>query len=83
MAGKIITNPHELKRLYIDHFVHRMRSRPILPGMENCQMEVEHRFDNILKMTKNIKFPHWNIQDLVKVLRSIKKGQSQDYELCK
>ena len=84
LAGKIITNPHELKRLYIDHFVHRMRSRPILPGMENYQMEVEHRFDNILKMTKNIKFPDWNMQDLDKVLRSIKKGpKSRHYELCK
>ena len=33
--GKIVTNKNKLKNLYREHFSHRMRSRPILPHLEN------------------------------------------------
>ena len=71
LSGKIVTNPEELKNVYIDHFVHRMRSRPIKPGMEQYQSEVEKRFHEILEVTKNVKFPDWSLQDLSKVPKSL------------
>ena len=73
-----MTRPEELKKLYIDHFVHRMRSRPITPGMENYQFDIENRFEKILNITKKNTFPDWTLQDLNMVLKSLKNGQSQD-----
>ena len=35
LAGKIITNSGELKKLYLKHFHHRMRDRPILKQYES------------------------------------------------
>ena len=55
-----------------------MRSRPILPGMESFPSEIEDKFDQILKITRNIKFQDWSMHDLKKVLKSLKKGQSPD-----
>ena len=55
-----------------------MRPRPIFPGMENYQLRIENRFENILKITKDIKFQDWSMQHLDKVLKSLKNGQSQD-----
>ena len=35
--GKLITNPVELKSLYLDTYVSRLRHRMIMPGFENLQ----------------------------------------------
>ena len=78
LEGQIITNTEALKKLHINHFVHRMRSRPIIPGFENHQKNIEDNFEDILKITKTNIFPDWNLNDLNKVLKSLKKNQSQD-----
>ena len=55
-----------------------MRSRPILPGLESYQKNIEREFQDILSITKENNFPDWTLQDLNKVLKSLKKNQSQD-----
>ena len=32
--GQLITNEAELKKLYLDNFIHQMRERPILPELQ-------------------------------------------------
>ena len=78
LNGQIITNPSELKTIYREHFVFRVRKRPILPGMEKYQENVENNFKKILNETKTNTFPDWSMQDLEKVLKSLKINQSQD-----
>ena len=55
-----------------------MRSRPITPGLEQYQKDIEQKFQDILLITKENIFPDWNLNDLNKVLKSLKKNQSHD-----
>ena len=78
LAGQIITNSEELKNVYLKHFVHRMRSRPIKPGMEQYKNEIENKFQHILKATEINSYPDWTLDDLNKVLKLLKRKQSPD-----
>ena len=78
LFGKVVTNPKALKKLYIEHFAHRMRQRPILPSLKSYQKTVEEDFYELLKISKMNKSPDWTLDDLNKVLRSLKRNQSQD-----
>ena len=40
-AGKLITNSGQLKEVYLKNFVHRLRPRPIIPGLEQYKHEIE------------------------------------------
>ena len=76
--GQIITNKNELKNLYLKHYCHRMRSRPMKSDMENVKLETEKFFSNILQKTKLNKTPDWTLKELEKVLGSLKLKQSHD-----
>ena len=76
--GQIITNQHELKILYLDHFHHRLRERPIRPDLKFYKEQIEKEFKSILKITAKNKFPDWTLTDLEKVIKSLKKSQSPD-----
>ena len=40
--GRLVTESEELKQLYLDHFKHRLRHRPIMEGLENLQVLKEN-----------------------------------------
>ena len=44
LSGQIITNKEELKVVYLDHFIHRMRNRPIMSHLKDYQTEIEENF---------------------------------------
>ena len=78
LAGQIISNREELKSVYLENFMFRMRSRPILPDLTKYQAEIESQFESILRVTKYKIIPDWSLEDLNKVLKSLKKSQSAD-----
>ena len=78
LAGQIITNSEELKKVYLNHFHHRLRNRPILAKYEQYKKKIENDFSETLKLTKDINFPDWTMKDLECVLNSLKTSQSQD-----
>ena len=78
LTNQIVTNPCELKKVYVNHFKHRMRKRPILPKFKNYENKIEKRFSEILKITKENQFPDWTLKNLETVLKSLKQSQSQD-----
>ena len=78
LANKIITNPIELKKLYVKHFQHRMRKRPMLNDFKKYEEEIEAKFSEVLKLTNKNKFPDWTLKHLEDVLKSLKRSQSQD-----
>ena len=78
LSNQLITNPKELKKVYAKHFQHRMRSRPILEQHKEYDEEVNKKFNAALKISKDVLMPDWKDVDLEKVLKSLKKSQSQD-----
>lgn len=78
LANKIITNPTELKKLYVKHFQHRMRPRPMLNKFKKYETQINQKFESILLFTRENCFPDWTVNDLEIVLKSLKRSQSQD-----
>ena len=76
--GQIITGKVELKQIYLEHFHHRLRERPIRPDLEQYKKEIENEFESILNSTTENKYQDWNSDDLKKVIKSLKKSQSPD-----
>ena len=63
ISGQIITNHKELKDVYLQHFSHRMRRRPILPELKLFESNIEKEFSNILRKTNNEKSIDWKMKD--------------------
>ena len=75
---KRVTEPSKLKELYETTYKTRLKHRkmkPELMDMFNQKMEL---FDIRLEVSKNIKSDNWSEEDLVKVLKSLKKSKSAD-----
>ena len=78
VVGKVITNPKEKKIVTLDHFSHRMRKRKV---KEEVKEVIDLNFDLFEKRlieSKNNKSPPFEIEELEKVLKSLKSGKSKD-----
>ena len=64
--------------MYLEHFLFRLRERPILHKFKSYEIQVEIEFNQITEKTKDIKLPDWNLNELDFVLKSLKLRQSQD-----
>ena len=53
-GGRIITNPHGLKILYLETFVHRLRHRPIREDFKDIKFLKEQLFQMRLSLAKTI-----------------------------
>ena len=76
--GQLVTHPDQLKQLYLDTYVHRLRHRPIkaeLAGIKNLKEEL---FKLRIKLSKLNKRQPWSDNDLEKVLTSLKTNKSRD-----
>ena len=78
LEGRIVTNPEELKELYLQTFLYRLRNRPIKQGYEGVLELKEELFNIRLETAKIQKTPHWKIEELEKVLEKLKKDKSRD-----
>ena len=76
--GRLITSHAELKKLYLDTFVHRLRPRPIREEYFDIFQKKEELFELRIKMSKLNKSPPWNKKQLLKVLSSLKNNKSRD-----
>ena len=78
--GILISNPNELKNLYLDHFVERLRERQMIQELENMKESVEGEFNEVIEIFKENESPEWNESECEKVLRNLKLMQSHDIE---
>ena len=78
LEGQIVSNHLELKHVYLEHFHHRMRSRPILKELAQHKVNIENKAEEMLKETKNDIPKDWTVVDIDVVLKSIKLNQSLD-----
>ena len=54
VKGQLITNPEELKKLYLDTFKYRLRHRPVQPGFEDILKQQEELFNLRLEVLKSL-----------------------------
>ena len=78
MQGKTITNPREKEKITLDHFKHRMRKRAVKEEVKEIDKINLNLFENRLKKAKLNKSEPFKMQELEKVLKSLKCGKSRD-----
>ena len=77
-SGNIITAPEALKKLYLETYVHRLRHRPIMPGLEALKQLKEDLWERRLKILKQNKTPEWKSEEVKKILDSLKDNKARD-----
>ena len=87
-AGKLVTNKAELEELYLDTYVKRLTPNPVKEGLEEIVKLKEMLFDMRMINSKFEVTEDWTIDDLDKVLKSLKNDKARDahghiYELFK
>ena len=80
LKQQLITNPSELKALYLDTFKYRLRHRPVQPGFENLLEYQKELFDLRLELAKMNRTEPWTIGDLEEAIKSLKTGKCRDPE---
>ena len=76
--GKIVSDQDGLKKLYLETFIWRLRDRPIRPDLVDIQEAKEKLFKAILKICMKNRSKPWNLEELDKVLSSLKKDKCRD-----
>ena len=80
LKKQLITNPEELKELYLNTFKYRLRHRPPQPDYQELVELQEELFKLRLKNSKTQKSPEWTMKDLDEVLKDLKEGKCRDPE---
>ena len=75
---QLITNPTELKELYLQTFKYRLRHRTAQPWFEDLLNTQEELFKLRLELAKNEKTADWTMDDLDKALKQLKSGKCRD-----
>ena len=78
LKKQLITNPEDLKDLFVDTFKYRLRHRPVQPGYEELLELQEELFNLRLKLAKEERSPDWTMNDLNMALRNLKSGKCRD-----
>ena len=76
--GKLITNPKELKELYLDTYVSRLRNRRIMPGFENLEKLKTYLCQQRLELSSKVQSSPLTRNKLNNILKSLKLNKASD-----
>ena len=76
--GMLVTSPNLLKDLYLRTYKHRLRPRIIKNGLEDIFYLKTALWNSRLEELLSNKSKPWNMQDLEKVLKSLKNNKTRD-----
>ena len=76
--GQIITSPDGLKDLYLETYIQRLRHRPIREDLKEIKELKDSLFYSRLELSKRTKSKSWKMEDLDKVLHSLKTTKARD-----
>ena len=76
--GRLVSNPEELKSLYLDTYIHRLRHRPIRPELKELEILKMELFIKRLHLVKLQMVQPWTLKHLKEVLQSLKNNKSRD-----
>ena len=77
-AGNLITSPSLLKKLYLDEYVFRLRHREIKPELQTLKGLKDDLWERRFKMMKANKTADWSLDEVRKVLHSLKTNKARD-----
>ena len=78
--GKLVSNPHELKKVLAREYKDRLRQRSIrqdLLAMRNRRKKI---FLLKMKLSGKRRTPDWNLTQLERALKDLKNNKSRDFE---
>ena len=78
ITGRTITDPNGLKQLYKETFTHRLRSRPSKKSTADLYELQEILLKKRLVLTEDERTPEWSRQDVMNVMKSLKKNKARD-----
>ena len=78
VTGKLLTARNDIKKLYSDTFIFRLRERPFKKGYEEIEKLTKDLYEQRLKITKENKTPDWTMKDLDTALAKLKKNKARD-----
>jgi hypothetical protein len=76
--GKLVSSHKQLKDLYLNTFVHRLRQRPIKKDFAYLKHLKEVLCSKRMEYAKARKTEDWTMEKLEKVLKALKKNKSRD-----
>ena len=76
-AGKIVTNQIELKELYLEEYIGRLRNRPMHPDMKEIQIMEEDLFYLRNELARETKSEPFKMEELDNVLSSLKENRPE------
>ena len=77
-SGHLVTSAEKLKNLYLETYEKRLENRKIKPGLETLQEVKEELFELRKNEVKTKLKTPWTMEQLMKVLKSLKKGKARD-----
>ena len=80
MKKQLITNPAELKELYLQTFKFRLRQRPAQPGFESLLDDQKELFKLRMELAKEEKTPPLTMANLEDALKDLKNAKCRDPE---
>ena len=86
--GNLVTNKSELEELYLNTYVQRLKPNPVKEGLDEIVKLKEMLFNMRMENSKYEVTKDWTMDDLAKVLKSLKDNKARDahghvYELFK
>ena len=81
--GKLITDHEQLKHLYLETYLHRLRNRPGKDDLEELRQLKLALFDTRLKNSRCKKSEPWKMEDLDEVLKDLKIEKARDPKVMK
>ena len=86
--GNLVTDKDGLEALYLETYIDRLKPNKIADGLEELKDLKEYLFKLRLKYASQVISEEWSIDDLEKVLKSLKSGKARDphghiYEIYK
>ena len=76
--GHLVTSGEKLKKLYLNTYEKRLENRKIKPGLESLQSAKEELFQLRINEVKKKQSEPWTMKQLIRVLKSLKKGKARD-----
>ena len=76
--GLLITSPNLLKDLYLRTYKHRLRQRSMKPELMDIFYLKEELWESRMKELLDKKSPPWKMNELEKVLKSLKNNKTRD-----
>ena len=76
--GILLTDDIKIQKAAIDVYTKRLENRPMKNDLNHIREAKEKLCNNIIKIAQRKKTPPWNMKDLDRVLKNLKKQKSRD-----